>query len=690
MKRNLTEQWLLTPQGNVWTLTTNDIYNKSPYAFIGNGYIGQQIPPEGEGILSGSFVHGIYHTQPLVGKVLDFVKKHSPLGSPLAQESLLELPCWHSLRYCDGVANFSRDIGIHDNYQQTLDLKTATVETFDKWTTNDNHTTKIITTSYLSYVNRNLAVISTSITPEFSGEIYFEDIIDSSSVSNISNSKITTGDIMRLIITAGSNQNQILIASKIIVPQNTNCRTEFITDELKITRRIYLQVANNQTYTITKLVGIYTNQDGNNLEQKASFMLASAAKNLTRECADHEQEWKNLWRHRIEITGADGLQKLLNAALYQFYSQLRKDIHWSLGPTGISGCRQWAGIIFWDADLWMGQPLALLNPILAESIFRYRYKTLAGAKLNAAKKNLAGAQYAWESTITGEETCYAYTANQPHTISDVAFSQWQYCLVSANKNYLKQAEEVILECAKYWEHRVTYNEQHERYEIKQVCCADEYSGIVDNNTYTNYSAIKTLEIASRILKSRQEEIPPKWRDIMQKMYLPFDSQKELYLEYEGYNGAAIKQADTALLIYPYEMPITNQQKSNIVEYYRTKYPENKIMMSSAFDGIIYCEQKKPQQAWQALLDLLPHFTTPFLQATESPQNDVIFLTGLGGLLQLIMNGFAGLRIREDKLEFNPCLPSQIKNICLKGIHHQGKCFDVKTMQNISEILITKT
>jgi hypothetical protein len=106
------------------------------------------------------------------------------------------------------------------------------------------------------------------------------------------------------------------------------------------------------------------------------------------------------------------------------------------------------------------------------------------------------------------------------------------------------------------------------------------------------------------------------------------------------------------------------------------------MMSSAFDGIIYCEQQKPEQAWHALLDLLPHFSTPFLSVSESPTNNVAsFMTGLGGLLQLIINGFCGLRVHEDELKLNPCLPKPIKKITLKGIHYRGECFNILINSN---------
>jgi len=687
---SLTEQWLLENQGDPWKLISNSIDGNFPYAFIGNGYIGQQIAPEGEGMLfpqhnsskSGCLIHGFYSEQPLNVGVVDFVKQHSAKNARLIQESLTEPPEWNTLRYCDGNEFFARNIGQHKDYQQYVDMKTATVVTRDAWLSSAKKITNIETTVYLSYANQNLGVISTTITPNFSGQVYFEDTIDASFLQNTNNCEIETGDIITLSIDVGSYQHRVFEASKLIIPQNAKHNIEFIRTEHKITRKLYLQVSPNHSYTVTKLVGIYTYLDGDDLRNRAKNMLDKAAQNIIRERSAHEREWEKLWEHHIEIHGVSGLQKLVNAALYQFYSQLREGINYSLSPTGITGCQQWAGIIFWDADLWMGPPLALLNPKLAQPIFQYRYQTLNGAKRNAILEECEGARFAWESTASGNETCFVYTANQPHIVSDIALAQWQYYLISGDDNYLNKAAEIIIECAKYWESRVTYNGQYDRYEINQVCCVDEYGVIVNNNTFTNYSAVKTLEIAGKILKLRNEKIPSQWSNIIQKMYLPYDSNQDLYLEHESYNGAMIKQADTALLIYPYEMPMTAQQKQNIVEYYRNRYPKDKIMMSSAIDGIIYCEQQKSDRAWNALLDLLQHFAMPFLSASESPCNNVrSFITGLGGLLQLIINGFCGLRVTENGLTFEPCLPKQIEKIYLRNIHYRGKCFDKEVGNN---------
>eukprot|EP00741_Cyanophora_paradoxa_P022107 tig00021434_g21341.t1 len=129
------------------------------------------------------------------------------------------------------------------------------------------------------------------------------------------------------------------------------------------------------------------------------------------DAARAQAAWARLWESRIEVENPR-LQKLLNGALFQLYSNLREDVAWSLGPAvqtlsvqslqSLSG-PFWNGRVFWDADMWVFPPLALLRPELAASIAKYRARTLPGALQNAKQDGYEGACWAWESADTGEE-----------------------------------------------------------------------------------------------------------------------------------------------------------------------------------------------------------------------------------------------------------------------------------------------
>jgi len=166
------------------------------------------------------------------------------------------------------------------------------------------------------------------------------------------------------------------------------------------------------------------------------------------------------------------------------------------------------------------------------------------------------------------------------------------------------------------------------------------------------------------------------------MWIPFDSKNQRYIEYEGYSNQTIKQADTALLIYPYEMPMSDKVKANTVDFYRDRYPDANIMMAAAFDGIIDCELGRPDRAWESLCNLMTHFREPYMLASESPANETIsFMTGLGGLLQLMVMGFAGIRIRENGLQVQPCLPKALTHLKILGMNYRGISFDLSLSNN---------
>jgi len=220
----------------------------------------------------------------------------------------------------------------------------------------------------------------------------------------------------------------------------------------------------------------------------------------------------------------------------------------------------------------------------------------------------------------------------------------------------EKAFPVILESARYWASRAVHNAEADRYELPGIYCPDEYAGIQNNNACTNYGAAWTLRKAAELAERFGAEAPvERFREIADKVYIPWDEDHGVIAEFEGWtDDRVIKQADTALLVYPWEMPMDDKLKARIVDYYRAHYPKNKIMMGSAIDGIIDCELGRAERAWESFLDLLPHFHPPFFTASESPANDCMnFLTGIGGLLQLVLMGFGGIRVRGNGIEVHP-------------------------------------
>lgn len=65
-----------------------------------------------------------------------------------------------------------------------------------------------------------------------------------------------------------------------------------------------------------------------------------------------------------------------------------------------------------------------------------------------------------------------------------------------------------------------------------------------------------------------------------------------------------------------------------------------------------------------------------------------YLTHMGSFLQAIINGYGGIRILPDRLEFDPTLPPKVKTMNFTSVDYMGSAFDFKINEN--SIIITMT
>ena len=221
-------------------------------------------------------------------------------------------------------------------------------------------------------------------------------------------------------------------------------------------------------------------------------------------------------------------------------------------------------------------------------------------------------------------------------------AQWHYSLISGDEVYLREkALPVILASAEFWADRVVYNAAKDRYEICGVCGPDEYAGMRDNNDF---------------------------------------------LEFEGYNGQRIKQADTVFLFHPLRMPVSDKIKANTLDYYRQRYPETVVMVSAAMDGIVDCQLGRKAESWASFCKLLPYLRFPYMLGSEAPNNDGIsYGATLSGVVQLAMMGFGGVEFEEDGLVVQPCVPAELGDFAIRGMHYGGVSFDIETKDGKTSI-----
>ena len=159
----------------------------------------------------------------------------------------------------------------------------------------------------------------------------------------------------------------------------------------------------------------------------------------------------------------------------------------------------------------------------------------------------------------------------------------------------------------------------------------------------------------------------------------------------GYPGSLIKQADTVLLLYPVEWPMSTTVAANTLNFYAERTDPDGPAMTDSVHAIDAAEIGEPGCATHTYLmrSVQPFIRDPFAQFAEArgskpgAQDPLAgspafnFLTGHGGFAQAFTNGLTGLRWRADRVRLDPMLPPQLgRGVTLKGLHWQGRTFDI--------------
>ena len=71
-------------------------------------------------------------------------------------------------------------------------------------------------------------------------------------------------------------------------------------------------------------------------------------------------------------------------------------------------------------------------------------------------------------------------------------------------------------------------------------------------------------------------------------------------------------------------------------------------------------------------------------------NDAVnFLSGMGGFLQAVLNGYGGLRLRETRLDIDPVLPPHTSRVNLVGIDYLGCSLDIYISDQSTTVTLTE-
>lgn len=726
-----------------WTATSSKIDPKdSHHAFVGNGYLGQRVPPNGTGYAApggttgwplktpeydGSFVSGLYAEGP---------------KSVKGRQAIAALPTWTTLDVSAGGAHpdtFSSATapGRISHYRQTLSLRCGFVRTSLTWTAADGRVTDLVYDVLADRNDAHTGAVRLRMTPHWSGDAAVTDRLDGRGARRMTASGTGSGGgqgtagkdtggkepggqgtvgkesggkesgggqdsgrTMDVGFRTDGTKTEGAVASTLRTGPGVRAGRPGPApraDKLSNRQRVSFPVRSGRSYELTKYVGVDTALTSRSPRAAADAASRRAAgRGWDALFARHTAAWKRLWRSDIEVKGKRDLQSWVRSAQYGLLSSTRAGSDNSIGPTGLTS-DNYAGEVFWDAETWMYPGLLAAHPELAKSIVDYRYKTRAGARANAEKLGYKGLFYPWTSGSKGDlwNECHSWDPphckTQNHLMGDISLATWQYYLATKDTAWLKSRGWPVLKgIAEFWASRATHNADGS-YSVKNVAGPDEYSNGVNDGVFTNAGAATALRHATRVAALLGEKAPASWKTIADKLRIPYDSKKKIFEQYAGYKGTTIKQADTVLLMYPLEWPMSQTQAARTLDFYAGHTDPDGPAMTDSVHAIDAAGIGEPGCSTYTYLrrSIQPFVRGPFDQFSEArgdkagasdphagkPAQD--FLTGKGGFLQTFTHGLTGLRLRENAVHLDPMLPPQLsQGVTLRGLHWQGRTYDI--------------
>ncbi|MGL5111046.1 MAG: glycoside hydrolase family 65 protein, partial [Flavobacterium sp.] len=439
-------------------------------------------------------------------------------------------------------------------------------------------------------------------------------------------------------------------------------------DEVGFTKKL----GRGKSFRFAVAGGICTSKDVtdplNESERQPIYALQEGIDKLLNK---HKKGWADLWKSGdIEIEGDLDAQQRVRFALFNLYSYIRPDSRQSIPPMGLSS-QGYNGHIFWDTELWMYPTLLVLQPEMAKSCLEYRSDRLGKAKQKARIYGYQGAMFPWESDDTGEEATPTWALTgifEQHITADVSIAFWNYYALTQNQSWLRKEWEVLYQTADFWVSRAIENSDGS-FSIQNVVGADEYAQHVDDNAFTNASAIESLKNTIKAAQILNEKVKPEWITLSEKLVIHEESG--ITQNYKGYKGQMIKQADVNLLAYPLHVITDKAQIKRDLEYYAEKIDKKDgPAMASGVLSVLYARLGDREKAYEYFVkSYLPNSRPPFGVFSESANsNNPYFATGAGAMLQAVIYGFGGVEQTDNGLQYKKgILPKKWKSLKIIGI-----------------------
>jgi maltose phosphorylase len=603
---------------------------------------------------------------------------------------------------------------------------------------------------FFSIANDEVAALHYQLTPlNFSGKLDLVSFIDGDVKNQDSNYEEKFWDEVSsaqeavgsyLTLRTKKTAFDVITGVKTVVLKND--KTVKLSIDTK-SREKYLSESGSVNLTLNEGINIYkiaTNLSSQNyasadlLEKAKEVIRAAVEKGFDELLKEQAAAWATKWQEGdIIIEGDVAAQQAIRFNIFQLnQTYTGKDARLNIGPKGFTG-EKYGGSTYWDTEAYcIPFYLSTAPQEVSKNLLVYRYKHLEKAIENAEKLGFnKGAALYPMVTMNGEE-CHnewEITFEEIHRNGAIAFAIFNYIRYTGDSSYLKEfGLEVLIGIARFWKQRVNWSADKKQYVMLGVTGPNEYENNINNNWYTNTLAAWCLKYAAEAAGIVKEEDPEQyqrivaktsleevtefadWKQISENIYLPYDEEQGVFLQQDGYldkeqilvkdlpaserplnqkwswdrilRSCFIKQADVLQGMYFFEDDYDMDSLRRNFDFYESR-TVHESSLSPCVHSILAAKLNDGDKAYEFYLRTSRLDLDDYNNDTE----DGLHITSMAGTWMSIVEGFGGMRVKENTLSFNPFLPEQWTSFAFM-IGFRGIQLKVKVTKD--EIIINTT
>jgi alpha,alpha-trehalose phosphorylase len=468
-----------------------------------------------------------------------------------------------------------------------------------------------------------------------------------------------------------------------------------------------------QRLTLTKFVAYGWSAERTDiaLKDQVEAALTAAVKTGWDDLLAEQREYlEDFWsRADVEVDGDPGVQQAVRFGLFHLLQASARAEQRAIPAKGLTGTG-YAGHAFWETEAFVLPVLTATVPAATTDALRWRRSTLSTARDWARTLRLRGAAFAWR-TIRGEECGSYWPAGTAafHVNADIAVAAARQVSWTSDAEFDREcALPLLVETARLWQ-CLGYVGADGHFHIDGVTGPDEYTALVNDNTYTNLAAAANLREAAAAaerwpdaaadLGVSAEEIAD-WCDSADRMAVPYDDERGMPEQDRGfthrerwdfaasaeesgyplqkhatyfdlYRKQVVKQADLVLALQWFGERFSLAEKAAAFAY-AEEVTVRDSSLSAASQAVLAAEVGHLDLAHAYLREA----ALVDLQNRKGDTEDGLHMASLAGAWIALVCGFGGLRDHGGRLRFAPRLPPGIDRLAF-ALSWRGCCVHVE-------------